>query len=128
MVGGFGVDVVGAGLVGKDVAGLAIEDAAERVQRWKNKEKPPGRNGRKPDEGGDPNPQEWLALATFEVVLPAIREELAELRSAAADGDEDAFQRFQSLSREAVTIERRAREATLDATRTDEDDADGLVA
>ena len=59
--------------------------------------------------------------------MPAIREELAELRQAAADGDDDdAFARFQALSREAREIEARAREAKLDDVQ--EDDAGGLVA
>ncbi len=69
---------------------------------------------------------EFLALATREVVLPAIREELSELRRAAAEGDEAAFARFQALSREARAIEARAREAKLDESHTD--DPDGLVA
>lgn len=69
---------------------------------------------------------EWLALATREVVLPAIREELAELHTAAAEGDDSAFVRFQALSREARAIEARAREAkdTSDA----DDSQSGLVA
>ena len=60
------------------------------------------------------------------MVLPAIREELAELRAAAAEGDDDAFARFQALSREARDIEARAREAKLDDVQ--DDDADDLVA
>jgi hypothetical protein len=59
-------------------------------------------------------------------VAPAIREELAELRQAAADGDDTAFARFQALSREAREIEARAREAKLDDVQ--EDDTGGLVA
>lgn len=91
--------------------------AAERVSRWPKATAPP--------EGADVN-AEWLALATREVVAPAIREELAELRQAAADGDDTAFARFQALSREAREIEARAREAKLDDVQ--EDDAGGLVA
>jgi hypothetical protein len=60
------------------------------------------------------------------VVLPAIREELAELRAQAAEGDEAAFARFQALSREAREIEARAREAKLDESH--DDLSDGLVA
>ncbi len=55
--------------------------------------------------------QEWAAYVTREVVLPAIREELAELRPLADEGDEAAFARFQALSREAREIEARAHEA-----------------
>ncbi len=108
---------------------LGQERAAARVSGWKNEEKPPGRKGR--DERGagpsaPPDPDEWLALVTHQVVLPAIREELAELKHAAAEGDDAAFARFQALGREAVSIERRAREAKLDETQPD--DAGGLVA
>ncbi len=95
---------------------LGLERAAARVSRWPRPRPAP--------EGADVE-AEWLAQATREVVLPAIREELAALRAAAADGDETAFARFQALSREAVTIERRAREAKLDDLQ--EDEADGLV-
>jgi len=70
---------------------------------------------------------EWLALATREVVLPAIREELAELHTAAAEGDDSAFVRFQALSREARAIEARAREAK-DTSAGADDTQDGLVA
>ena len=57
---------------------------------------------------------EWLALATREVVLPAIKEEMAALRAQVDAGDDDAFARFQALSKEAREIEARAREARLD--------------
>ena len=94
------------------------ERAAARLSRWpKAKPAPPGADLE----------AEWLALATREVVLPAIREELAELRRAAAEGDDEAFLRFQALNREAVAIERRAREAKLEET-AETDDAGGLVA
>jgi len=105
------------------------ERAAARVSRWKNEEKPPGRKDREEHGAGmpaPPDPEEWLALVTHQVVLPAIREELAELRAAAAEGDDLAFARFQALGREAVSIERRAREAKLDDPASD--DADDLVA
>ncbi|MEQ1812175.1 MAG: DNA primase [Terricaulis sp.] len=91
--------------------------AVARISRWPKAKAPP--------EGADIS-AEWLALATREVVAPAIREELAELREAAADGDDTAFARFQALSREAREIEARAREAKLDDVQ--EDDAGGLVA
>ena len=102
--------------------------AAARVLRWKSEEKPPGREGREDRAGGtpQPDPEEWLALVTHQVVLPAIREELAELKQAAADGDDAAFARFQALSREARAIEARAREAKLEEAQPD--DAGGLVA
>ena len=61
------------------------------------------------------------------MVLPAIREELAELRRAAAEGDDDAFARFQALNKEALAIEVRAREAKLDDD-VQQDDAGDLVA
>ena len=93
------------------------ERAAARISAWP---KPVSAA-----EGADVE-AEWLALVTREVVLPAIREELSELRMAAAEGDEAAFARFQGLSREAQKIEARAREAKLDDVQ--EDDAGGIVA
>ncbi len=105
---------------------LGQERAAARLLRWKRDEKAPGRDGQR-GASREANPKEWIAHATREVVLPAIREELAELRALAAEGDDDALVRFQALNREALMIERRAREAKLDET-TVEDDADGMVA
>jgi DNA primase len=102
------------------------ERAAARVSRWKHDEKPPGVKPRPARETGA-KPEEWLALASLHVVLPAIREELAELERAAAEGDDEAFARFQALRREARLIEQRAREAKLDDD-VQEDDAGGLVA
>lgn len=64
---------------------------------------------------------EFLALATREVVLPAIREELAELLALEEAGDPGAMARFQALNKEAVRIEARAREAKLDEPATDDD-------
>ena len=58
--------------------------------------------------------------------MPAIREELAELRMAAAQGDEPAFARFQALSREAREIEARARASRQDDVQ--DDNAGDLVA
>ena len=83
--------------------------ALARLSRWP---KPRASEG---TEGGDLE-TEWLALVTREVVLPAIREELAELRPQADGGDEAAFARFQALSREAREIEARAREVKLEET------------
>ena len=76
------------------------------------------------------NPAEWLALVTHQVVAPAIREELAELRERAAAGDDAAFHRFQALNREAKQIEARAREAKMDDDVAEDDDGhtDNLVA
>lgn len=65
---------------------------------------------------------EFLALATREVVLPAIREELAELLALEEAGDPGAMARFQALNKEAVRIEARAREAKLDETAATDDD------
>jgi len=93
------------------------ERAAARVSRWPKT--------KAPTEGADVG-AEWLALATLEVVAPAIKEELAELRQAAAEGDDSAFARFQALSREAREIEARARESKQDDVQ--EDGANGLVA
>jgi DNA primase len=86
--------------------------AAARVLRW-TKSTPPG-------DGYDTG-AEWLAIVTREVVLPAIREELSELRARAAGGDDAAFARFQALSREARRIEARAREAKLEDEDQEED-------
>jgi DNA primase len=91
--------------------------AATRIAQWPKL---------RPVADGADVEAEWLALATREVVLPAIREELSELRMAAADGDEAAFARFQALSREARAIEARAREAKLDETQ--DEAGDNLVA
>jgi DNA primase len=111
-----------AGAIDREALSLHLtrsgqERAAARISRWAKAKPPP--------EGADLG-AEWLALATREVVAPAIREELAELRQAAAEGDDTAFARFQALSREAREIEARAREAKLDDVQ--EDDAGGLVA
>jgi hypothetical protein len=91
--------------------------AATRIAQWPKL---------RPVADGADVEAEWLALATREVVLPAIREELSELRMAAAGGDEAAFARFQALSREARAIEARAREAKLDETQ--DEAGDNLVA
>lgn len=91
--------------------------------RWKHDEKPAGRKGR---AGYEATPEEWQAQASLHVVLPAIREELAELKRAAAEGDDDAFTRFQALNKEAIALEVRAREAKLDETQ--DDGAGDLVA
>src|SRR5262249_11821676 len=104
---------------------LGQERAAERVLRWKHDEKPTGQSGRR-THGQETKPEEWLAVASLHVVLPAIREELAELETLAAQGDDDAFARFQALRREARAIEARAREAKLEELR--DDDAGDLVA
>ncbi len=84
------------------------ERAAARLLRWP---KP-----RPLSEGMDVE-AEWLALATREIVLPAIKEELTELRERAAAGDQPAFVRFQALSREARDIEARARDAKQEETQ-----------
>ena len=68
----------------------------------------------------------WLALVTREVVLPAIREELAELRVLVEAGDVDAFARAQILSREIRAIEARPLELSMD--ENPQNAADDLVA
>jgi len=93
------------------------ERAATRLQAW-----PRARAA-----AGAELEAEWLALVTREVVMPAIKEELAELRPLADAGDDAAFSRFQALSREAREIEARAREAKLEDVKTD-DAAEDLVA
>lgn len=105
---------------------LGQERAAARISRWKLDEKPPGRSGRR-GQGQGTSPDEWLASVTRNVVLPAIREELAELQALAGEGDDGAFSRFQALSREAIAIERRAREARAEESTANED-AEGLMA
>ena len=82
--------------------------------------------GRAPSARGADVEAEWLALATREVVLPAIQGGIGRAAHGCGDGDETAFARFQALSREAREIEARAREAKLDDVQ--EDDAGGLVA
>lgn len=80
------------------------ERAAARLSRWP-----------KPRPSGVADIEaEWLAKAAREVVLPAIREELDELRVRAGHGDDAAFARFQALSREARAIEARAREVMIE--------------
>lgn len=83
---------------------LGEERAAARLSRWAKPRQPASLAAG----------AEWLAQVTREVVLPAIKEELGELRARAADGDDAAFARFQALSKEALAIETRAREAKLD--------------
>jgi hypothetical protein len=94
------------------------ERAAARLSRWTKLSPPvPGF-----DTGA-----EWLAQVTREVVLPAIKEELSDLRARVAEGDDDAFVRFQALSREARDIEAHARAVKLDDENDDRDDEPGLA-
>jgi DNA primase len=95
--------------------------AVARLSRWPKPRLPEGTDGADLET-------EWLALVTREVVLPALREELAELRKAAADGDDDAFARFQALNREAIAIEARALEAKLEEVNTEAADEDDDLA
>ncbi len=81
------------------------ERAVARLSRWA-----------KPSAAGANAGVEWLAQVTREVVLPAIREELEEVRARAVGGDDKALARFQALSREAHAIEARARAAKLEDT------------
>jgi DNA primase len=90
--------------------------AAARLARWP-----------KPAPAGDEGAEQWLALATYEVVAPAIREELAELHELAAAGDDEAFIRFQALRREAREIEARAREVKENAAPSGEDPGGALA-
>ena len=66
------------------------------------------------------------AALTAAVCIPAVSEELAELRPLADTGDEATFARFQALSRAAREIEARALEAKDDAKLNEA--TDGLVA
>ncbi len=88
--------------------------AAARVLSWP-KTRPARAGEARPGQaaGGDIE-AEWIALVTREAVLPAIKEELSELRVRADAGDDAAFARFQALGREARAIEARAREAKLE--------------
>jgi DNA primase len=97
---------------------LGQERAAARLSQWP---KP-----RSLTDGADVE-AEWLALATREIVLPAIKEELGELRARAEGGDDIAFSRFQALSREVRDIEARCREVKLEGPEED-NNAEGLVA
>lgn len=93
------------------------ERAAARVSRWP---KP------RPQAPGTDLEAEWLAQVTRQVVLPAIREELAELLALEEAGDPSAMVRFQALNREAKAIEARAKDLSLN--ENNHDDADDLVA
>jgi len=97
---------------------IGEERAAARVTRWPKPRVAGSEGGRPPEAGGGPDSlgageleAEWLALVMREVVLPAIKDEMAALRDAADAGDDDAFIRFQALGREAREIEARARTA-----------------
>jgi hypothetical protein len=48
---------------------------------------------------------EWMAQVTLDVVVPALKEEMATLASAANQGDGAAFERFLMLDRDARRIE-----------------------
>ncbi|HRP12352.1 MAG TPA: DNA primase, partial [Terricaulis sp.] len=77
------------------------ERAAARISRWPV--------ASLPEDALAGAGSEWITRAVRELVLPAIREELAELRALAAEGDDDALARYQALGREAREIEARAR-------------------
>lgn len=118
---GTGAETTGSG-IDRNLLSLHLtrsgqERAAARLSRWP---KP------RPATDDAELEAEWLALATREVVLPAIREELAELKHDAAEGDQQAYVRFQALSKEAWRVEARAREAKDQSSGSE--DADGLVA
>ncbi|MGE3303147.1 MAG: DNA primase [Hyphomonadaceae bacterium] len=86
---------------------LMQERAAARVSAW-----PPAGAGPRADEAAAE--AEWMALVTLEMVLPALKEEMAALRAQADQGDAGAFERFLMLDRDARTIEAdfRARRAS----------------
>lgn len=88
------------------------ERAAARILRWP-KATPPA--------DGEQVLAQWLALVTLDVVLPAIREEMAELLAAEESGDPTAMSRFQALNREAKTIEARAKDVSLTEINPDAD-------
>jgi DNA primase len=107
----------GAAAIDRDGLSLHLqqsghERAAARLSRWAKPRLP---------APGVKTGAEWLAQVTREVVLPAIREELDELRARAAEGDDEAFARFQALSREARAIEARAREVKLEDDEEEQD-------
>jgi DNA primase len=83
---------------------LGKERAAARVLRWKDETKRPGRNGQRGSRyeiGLD----EWLAVLERDLVLPVIREEMAELVLAEEAGDSTAMERYKALGLEAKAIE-----------------------
>lgn len=98
------------------------ERAAARVSRWPKLPLRKGLVEAAPDADLE---AQWLALAAVQVVLPAIKEELAEL-APLVDDDEDALKRYQALSKEATSIKRAA--LLPSDERSNGDDADNMVA
>jgi DNA primase len=99
-----GVQKVDREAVSRHLKERGEERAAMRVSAW-----PPFRL---PEAGGAAIQAderaveaEWMAAVTLDVVLPALREEMAALAAAADRGDEAAFERFLMLDREARRID-----------------------
>jgi hypothetical protein len=99
-----GVQKVDREAVSRHLKERGEERAAARVSAW-----PPYRT---PGPAGAPDgvdeaaaEAEWMAAITLDVVLPALREEMAALAAAADRGDEAAFERFLMLDREARRID-----------------------
>jgi DNA primase len=76
------------------------ERATARVAAW-----PVGRSTATPHPDDVSREAEWEALVMLDVVLPALKEEMAALAAAADQGDAAAFERFLVLDRDARRIE-----------------------
>lgn len=100
------------------------ERAAARVERWKEHEKAFGKSAKAP--GYQSSPEEWQARVTRDVVLPAIKEEMAELLASEEAGDPTAMKRYQALLKEAKAVEAGAYLISLEKPANPE--ADDLVA
>jgi DNA primase len=87
---------------------LGEERAAARVGAWPQAgpRSAGGAGGGKPKVEDETSIEaEWLTLVTLDVVLPAIKEEMAALAAAADQGDAAAFERFLLLDKDARKIE-----------------------
>jgi DNA primase len=87
---------------------LGEERAAARVAAWPQAgpKASGGAGGGKPKVEDEASIEaEWLTLVTHDVVLPALKEEMAALAAAADQGDAAAFERFLLLDKDARKIE-----------------------
>ena len=95
----------------RHLTSLGEERAAARISQWPPARKPPIEAQEVEDQ--EAIEQEWLALVTLDVMLPALKEEMAALAAAAGQGDQAAFERFMLLDKDARKLEEefRARHA-----------------
>jgi DNA primase len=98
-----GVQKVDREAVSRHLKERSEERAAARVGAWPPC-RTPGADGANPADEAAVE-AEWMAAITLDVVLPALREEMAALAAAADKGDEAAFERFLMLDREARRID-----------------------